>query len=86
LFAFSDYRSRFFREWGGNGLSGYLPYRTKAGGANLEARSALGAFFLINDMDPVLAAGYRLDRAFFKTDHAGLALNRINMVRDYFPK
>ena len=57
-------------------------HRTKARGANFKASSALCAFLLVNDMDLFLAAVNRLDRALPKADHTGLALIRVNMVRD----
>ena len=84
FFALSDYSSFFFRNRRRNRLARNLLHRSKARGANFKASSALDAFVLVNDMDPVLAAYNRLYRASPEASHAGLALVRINIVRDHF--
>ena len=84
LFCFnlSDDSSLFFRNRRRNGLAGDHLHRAKARGAHFIAGSAFNAFVLVNDMDFVLAAFNRLNRASPEADHTGLALIRINMVGD----
>ena len=82
FFALSDYGSCFFRDRRRNRLAGNLLHRAEAGRADFKAGSALRAFLLVNDMDLVLAAFNRLGRAFLEATHTGLALVRIDIVRD----
>jgi hypothetical protein len=76
----------FFRYRRRDRLAGSLLHRAKARGASFKASSAFYAFLLVNDVDPVLATFNRLYRAFLRANHTGLALIRINIVRDYFTK
>ena len=82
LFTLPDYRSGFFRNRRRHRLAGNLRHRTKFRRANFKARPALCAFLLVNYTDPVLATCNRLGRALLKTNHTGLALARVDMVRD----
>ena len=82
FFTLSDYSSCVFGDRRRYRLAGNLLHRTKARGANFKTGAALCAFLPVNNMDPVFAAYNRLGRALFKASHTGLALIRVNMVRD----
>ena len=84
LFTLSDDRSFIFRKWRWNRPARNLRHRSKSRGANFKASSAFYAFLLINYMDLVLCAEYRLYRASLRARHTGLTLFRVDIVRDDF--
>ena len=84
FFTLSDDRSFFFRKRRRNRPARNLRHRTKSRGANFKASSAFYAFLLINDVDLVLGTDNRLYRASLGASHTGLALFRVDIVRDDF--
>lgn len=84
FFSLSVDNSFFFRDRRRDRLPGNLLHRTEARRADFKACSAFYTFLLVNDMDPVFPTSNRLYWTSLKTNPAGLALIRIDVIRGCF--